>query len=179
MLTIRKYNSLHPRTSYIHQLSPCTPTKMDLQKEPPFIRLPAELRNIIYALTLQDATTAINTVSHTSPPPGILLAFKQTHYETIYYRATTFEFQCFNHATLWINNSMRKKHGPRIKRVKVFLHEVDAPLFMPDENATKSYYARLLSHRAMDRGLKLEHVEMVVHPRSPGWSVAHARGYGR
>lgn len=51
-----------------------------------FLRLPAELRNTIYSLTLHDGSLDIDQQEQSkggSPPPGIVLACKQTFMESL------------------------------------------------------------------------------------------------
>ncbi|KAK4494834.1 hypothetical protein PRZ48_014190 [Zasmidium cellare] len=76
-----------------------------------FLRLPAELRNRIYVLALNDvvAHRARKTISYRkvhrvkSKAPGILMACKQTHTEAtqLFYAQTTFQFDDPKHIQAW------------------------------------------------------------------------------
>ena len=137
---------------------------MDAPTDSPFLRLPAELRNIVYECTCQDITTVLkNIAGPKSSVPGVFIACKQTHYEgtDIYYRSTTFEFHGINAACTWIK-SMPQSRTALIKRVKILLHELNTLDFCSDEDAAKSYYAQQFSEYAKSKGMNLEHLEMDV-----------------
>lgn len=97
---------------------------MDPKTKSPFFSLPPEIQNEIYHPTFEgDLKKPIRLfmLSGTDPPPGIILACKQSRSEAIgmYYSSTTFQFQTIDSACAWLLNTLPKSYAALFQSINI------------------------------------------------------------